>query len=262
MERPSANNQILSKRRLFDVDFAITDYRGASEIIAENAINRVSFGVSALAVHGLVTSVSNQEYNKVLKKIDLIVPDGQPVKWALNHFYKVKLKDRVCGPELTLHVLQKCHEHSLKVYLYGSTKKTLEQLSLFIQKKYTNITICGVHEDRFRDATAQEDAEDIEKINKSGANVVLVGRGCPRQEIWVAAHKGQINSVMIAIGAAFDFHAGVIKRPSKFIQNIGMEWFYRFLQQPLKLWKRYLSTNSTFIYYVLLKSLKLRFRDE
>ncbi|OEK02477.1 glycosyl transferase [Roseivirga sp. 4D4] len=239
------------KYKLFVPEYADVDYNSASEIIIDYASKRNSFGVSALAVHGLIESLVNVELRDVINKIDLIVPDGQPVRWALNSFYKLGMKERVYGPELTLWVLKKANIEGLSVYLYGSTEDTLTKLNAFIQEEFPNVVICGMHIDRFRDASDEEDKEDIEKINESKANIVLVGRGCPRQEFWVADHKGKVNAVMMAVGAAFDFHAGTLKQAPNWMQGMGLEWLYRLFQEPKRLWKRYLLTNSMFIYYYL-----------
>jgi len=236
------------KRDLFGIQYAIVDYESASQVIIEHAETHRSFGVSALAVHGLVTSVKEKRVGECVKRIQMVVPDGQPVRWALNSFHKVGLKDRVYGPTLTLHVLDKACQKNLNVYLYGSTEKTLEAFSSFIRKNYPGAAICGIHPDRFRDATPEEDEADIKKINESEAHIVLVGRGCPRQEIWVGDHVGKINAAMMAVGAAFDFHAGTLKQAPKWMQDHGLEWFYRLLKEPKRLWKRYFGTNSYFIY--------------
>lgn len=236
------------KKQLFTVNYSITNYEKASDLIIEKAQQRISFGVTALAVHGLIESVKNKPFRNLLNKLDMIVPDGQPVKWALNSFHKVALKDRVAGPILTNHVLAKTNNLGLGIYLYGSTAATLEKMITVIKQKYPNIKISGIHPDRFREATAEEDEDDIKKINASGANIVLVGRGCPRQEKWVANHLGLVNAPMLAIGAAFDFIAGNIVQPPKWIQDSGFEWFFRLVQEPKKLWKRYLTTNTHFIY--------------
>ncbi len=246
------------KKKLFSVDYSIATYASASDLIIEKALEQKSFGMSALAVHGLIESVKNRSFRECLEKIDLIVPDGQPVRWALNSFYKVKLKDRVAGPILTKHVLAKGNQHSIRVYLYGSVPATLERMQAYMKEQYPNVVICGVHADRFRDATPEEDIEDIQKINASGANLVLVGRGCPRQEKWVSAHIGKINAPMMAIGAAFDFFAGNIKHAPGWMQNVGLEWLYRLVQDPKKLWKRYLTTNFHFIYLFFVCKLGLR----
>ena len=246
------------KKQLFSVNYSITNYDQASDIIIDKALSRSSFGVTALAVHGLIESVKNKPFRNLVNKLDMVVPDGQPVKWALNSFHKVKLKERVAGPILTNHVLAKANKLSLGLYLYGSTAFTLEKMVDVINQKYPNIRISGVHADRFREATPEEDEEDIKKINASGANLVLVGRGCPRQEKWVANHLNKINAPMLAIGAAFDFIAGNIVQPPKWIQDSGFEWFFRLVQEPNKLWKRYLTTNTHFIYLFITCKIGIR----
>jgi exopolysaccharide biosynthesis WecB/TagA/CpsF family protein len=246
------------KYKLFIPEYANVDYEKASDIIIENAIENRSFGVSALAVHGLMASLSDKKLGTLINKIDLIVPDGQPVRWALNSFYKLGMKDRVYGPELTLHVLKKANRDGLKIFLYGSTGSTLNAFEDFIRNNYPQVIICGVHEDRFREATDDEGLSDIKKINSSGAHIVLVGRGCPRQEFWVANHKGSINAAMMAVGAAFDFHAGVLDQAPKWMQDKGLEWLYRLIKEPRRVWKRYFFTNSSFILKFLKYKLILR----
>ncbi len=246
------------KKQLFTVNYSVTNYNEASDIIIEKALTHTSFGVTALAVHGLIESVKNKAFRNLVNKLDMVVPDGQPVKWALNSLHKVALKERVAGPILTNHVLAKANNLGLGIYLYGSTGATLEKMTEVIKQKYPHIKISGIHADRFREATAEEDEEDIKKINASGANIVLVGRGCPRQEKWVANHLGLINAPMLAIGAAFDFIAGNIVQPPKWIQDSGFEWFFRLVQEPNKLWKRYLTTNTHFIYLFITCKIGIR----
>jgi exopolysaccharide biosynthesis WecB/TagA/CpsF family protein len=246
---------IFEKYQLFLPQYANVDYDSASDIIIDRARKNESFGVSALAVHGLMTSVTDQELGNKINLIDMIVPDGQPVRWALNSFYQLEMKDRVYGPELTLWVLRKANSYGLKVFLYGSTESTLSKFKAFIVSSYPEVIIAGVHIDRFREATEEEDTEDIERINESEANIVLVGRGCPRQELWVANHKGKIKAAMMAVGAAFDFHAGTVKQAPTWMQKMGLEWFFRLIQEPRRLAKRYFVTNSMFI----LKYIKHKF---
>lgn len=248
---------MLLKKELFDIPFTITDYERASDIIIEKAMARSSFGVSALAVHGLMETYQSAIIKEKVRQLDMVVPDGQPVKWALNSLHNTQLKDRVYGPELTLAVLKKANDRRLKVFLFGSTKNTLQKFSTFIQTTFPSVIIAGIHVDRFRDATAEEDQQDVQKINDSEAHIVLVGRGCPRQEIWVADHLQKIHAPMMAVGAAFDFHAGVLKQAPRWMQKNGLEWLFRFIQEPQRLWKRYLITNSLFIYLFL----KTKFRS-
>lgn len=249
----------LTKKKLFVVDYTIADYESASDAIITHARNHQSYAVSALAVHGLMESVRDKSLSDQVNKIDLVVADGQPIRWALNSFYKVGMTDRVYGPTLTLHVLKKANLERLNVYLYGSTEDTLDKFQNFIRTEYPGVNICGVHVDRFRDATEEEDLQDIEKINASGAHIVLVGRGCPRQEKWVADHRGKVNAAMMAVGAAFDFHAGVLPQAPTWMQNNGLEWLYRLIQEPQRLWKRYLSTNSQFIFLFFKQKIRAGF---
>jgi N-acetylglucosaminyldiphosphoundecaprenol N-acetyl-beta-D-mannosaminyltransferase len=249
---------MLEKRKLFAVNYSICDYESASDEIIQQARQNHSFGVSALAVHGLIESVKDQNLGELVNRLHLVVPDGQPIRWALNSFYKVGLKDRVYGPTLTKYVLEKANKEGLKVYLYGSTETTITKFKDFINRTYPKVIIAGIHVDRFREATPEEDLQDIEKINASGAHVVLVGRGCPRQERWVANHLGKVNAAMMAVGAAFDFHAGTVKQAPAWMQKRGLEWFFRLTQEPKRLWRRYLFTNSHFVYLFFMHKLGLR----
>lgn len=248
------------KLSIFGIYYTATDYEQATSVILENASRNNSFGVSALAVHGLITAYNKDSLKDLVNRIDMVVPDGQPIRWALNSFYNAGLRDRVYGPSLTLKVLEEGNKLQLKVYLYGSTQDTCEKFSKFITTNYPNVQIAGIHVDRFRDATQEEDQEDIQKINASGAHVVLVGRGCPRQEVWVANHLGKIDAVMMAVGAAFDFHAGTVKQAPVWMQNAGLEWLFRLIQEPRRLWKRYLFTNAAFIYLFIKHKIFIRQR--
>lgn len=234
--------------KVFHPNYCALSCEEAAAVIVSHAKMRNSYGVTALAVHGLVESLREPSLNAKINNIHMIVPDGQPVVWALNSLYKVNIPFKIPGPTLTLEVLKQSNEYKLKVFLFGSTADTLEKFKSYIETTYDSLEVCGVHEDRFRDATEEEDAADIEKINASGANIVLVGRGCPRQEHWVADHVGKVNSAMMAVGAAFDYHAGKLDRAPYWMQKYGLEWFYRLIQEPGRLWKRYLVTNSIFIY--------------
>ena len=248
----------IKKFDLLGVNYAALDYTKTVDIIINKAATNNSFGVSALAVHGLIEAYNNRQLNALVNTIDLVVPDGQPIKWALNYFFSTELADRVYGPTLTWKVLQAANDKALAIYFFGSTEHTLNLFIQEIKNNFPNIAIAGFHIDRFREANADEDADDILKINASGAHLVLVGRGCPRQEIWVAEHLGKVNAVMMAVGAAFDFHAKTVKQAPKWMQDNGLEWLFRLIQEPNRLWKRYLFTNSRFIFLILLKMFKIQ----
>lgn len=235
----------LYKVKIFDsVDYAVVNYESASDIIIYEAKRNTSFGVYAMPVHGLMLSVNNGELSEAVKKTDLIVPDGHPIRWAMNYFYKTNLKDRVYGPELTKHVLAKASDEKLRVFLYGgSTKETLDMFEEYIHYHYPNAVICG----KYREPSADSETLDIEYLNSLKPNIVLVGRGCPKQELWIAKNKGHINAVMMGIGAAFSFYAGTLEQAPSWMQNNGLEWLYRLYKEPRRLFVRYFMTNTHFL---------------
>jgi exopolysaccharide biosynthesis WecB/TagA/CpsF family protein len=237
----------MKKYSVFGLNYNATNYHEASNIIIEKAKKRESFTVAALPVHGLIEAYRFRKYNKTANNIDMVVPDGYPVVWALNIMHKLKLKERVCGADLTLHVLQKANDSKLKVFLFGSYENTIKNFATFINENYPYVEICGMQSDRFREATEEEDKQDIDLINSLGANIVLVGRGCPRQEYWIDAHKNKIDAAMMAIGGAFDWHAKTVKRAPVWIRKLALEWLFRLIIEPRRLWKRYLVTNTIYI---------------
>ena len=242
--------QAFSRFKLFQPEFAALSCREAAEVVVDHAKARKSLAVSALAVHGLVESVRDSTLGEKIHRIGLIVPDGQPVIWALRLFHNFPLRSKVPGPDLCLAVLERAEECGLSIFIYGSTSTTLDRLVEFINTQYPRLVIAGMQADRFREASAEEDREDVATIQKSGAHIVLVGRGCPRQEHWVADHMDLLNCPLLAIGAAFDYHAGLLSRAPVWMQKTGLEWLHRLLQEPGRLWKRYLLTNIYFVWLV------------
>lgn len=236
-----------TKVDILGVGLSVTDYVDATDHISRAAVERRSYGVSALAVHGLMEAVSDESFRAQVNRLDLVTPDGQPVRWAMNALHDTGLEDRVYGPDLTWHVVERAAELGVGVYLFGSTPETADGFAAEIQRRFPQSTIAGVQPDRFRDATPEEDEDDIRRINNSGAGVVLVGRGCPRQEKWVADHIGKVNASMLAVGAAFDYGAGTLTPPPAWMQRFGLQWLFRLGQEPRRLFKRYAVTNSAFI---------------
>ncbi len=258
---------MLKKVDLFGINYAVTDYNTAvSQIftwidtIEQHSAVPTGFGVTALAVHGLIEGYRNAELKQQINSIDLIVPDGQPIRWAMNWFYKTHLNDRVYGPTLTLDVLREAAERKIPVFFYGSEQLTLNKLANNLQEKFPQLQIAGIQPDRFRESTDAEKELDRQKIIASGARLVFVGRGCPRQERWVAENKNHLPAVLLAVGAAFDFHAGTVKQAPVWIQKRGLEWLYRLVQEPKRLWKRYLTTNTYFLYLFFVNALKKSFK--
>ncbi|MGD1716345.1 WecB/TagA/CpsF family glycosyltransferase [Dapis sp. BLCC M172] len=192
-----------------------------------------------------------------LNQFTLVVPDGQPVGWAMNLLRKPDrphLSDRVYGPTLMLHLCAAAANENIGIFLYGSIPQVLESLQQNLQDKFPNLTIAGTISPPFRSLTPEEDAEYIQQIKDSGAGIVFIGLGCPRQEAWAFEKSQNLDSALVCVGAAFDFHAGNVPQAPSWMQKFGLEWFFRLLQEPNRLWQRYVLLNPL---YLILLSLQL-----
>ena len=250
-----------AKISVLGVRISRLDYTRAVDEIISAGRERRDMAVTALAVHGLMEAFMNGDLRAKINAFDIVTPDGQPVRWAQNLLGAKELKDRVCGPILTEKVCEKAAETGVPVFFYGSRAETLQKLTDNLKRRFPKLIIAGVQADRFRDATPEEDAADNKRINDSGAGITFVGRGCPRQEKWVAAHVGRAHGVLFAVGAAFDFHAGTIPRAPKILQDLGLEWVFRLMQEPKRLWRRYLILNPLYMFHFTLQWLGIKKYD-
>ncbi len=207
---------------------------------------RESHYVCICNVHSVVTTTLDPEFRMVINTADMSTPDGAPIAWALRRF-GFRSQERINGPDLMWRYLSKAEQLGQVVFFYGSTEATMAKLIKKVADQFPGLRIGGWHSPPFRPPTAQEDEFVVDAINRSGANVVLIGLGCPKQEKWMAAHCGRINAVMIGVGAAFDYHSGTLKRAPLWWQRHGLEWLYRLCSEPRRLLKRYLITNTLFI---------------
>jgi len=202
--------------------------------------------VTFLAVHGLVTAAMEAKFRSQLNAFEAVAPDGQPVRWAMNLFDRTGLRDRVYGPETMQRACETAASEGIGVYLYGSTQAVIDALKANLVQQFPRLRIVGAEPSVFRPLTPAEDRELVARINDSGAGMLFVGLGCPRQEAFAFEHQKTIKAVQLCVGAAFDFHAGNKAMAPSWMQKRGLEWLFRLTQEPSRLWKRYLVTNSTF----------------
>ena len=235
------------KYDLFGVRVAASSYDEIVDTVARAAEERVPAIVSLHAVHAIVESVQDPELLAKVNRFDAVLPDGQPVRWALNNLYGVGLTERVYGPELTLRICARAAKDGIPIYLYGSMPKTLELLQQNLLEKFPGLKIAGAESPPFRALSPEEDEAVVRRINESGAGILFVGLGCPKQDHFAADHADRIRPVQVCVGAAFDFHAGTKPMAPAWMQRRGLEWVYRLSQEPGRLWKRYLQTNSIFV---------------
>jgi exopolysaccharide biosynthesis WecB/TagA/CpsF family protein len=250
------------KRNILGISVNVTDYNAAVERIVRAARAKRPFAVTALAVHGVMTGVLDDEHRFRLNSLDLVVPDGQPVRWALNWIHKAGLRDRVYGPKLTLEVCERAERDGLSVFFFGGNDETLRRLQQNLSIRFPRLLVAGTMCSKFRSLTIPERDHTVSEIRNSGASIVFVGLGCPRQEIWVYEFRESLSRPLLAVGAAFPFLAGTIEQAPSWMQKRGLEWLFRLSREPLRLWYRYLVLSPRFLTLLLLQRLGLlQFED-
>ncbi|MFK8115564.1 MAG: WecB/TagA/CpsF family glycosyltransferase [Rubripirellula sp.] len=247
----------LGKHSVLGIGVNAIDYEAAVAKVIEAGKQRQPMSVTALAVHGVMTGVSDRSHKYRLNQFDLVCPDGQPVRWALNRIHGCKLNDRVYGPELTLRLCEAAAKEGVPVYLFGATEEMLNEFSVKLCEKFDGLKIAGKRASQFRTISPEERDELAKEVNDSGAGICFVGLGCPRQEIFAYEMREHINMPLIAVGAAFAFHAGMLEQAPSWMQRNGLEWLFRLTREPKRLWKRYSTTNPAFATLALFQKLGL-----
>lgn len=243
------------RHSVLGVGIDAVDYEAAVARIMAAAREGRRCTTSALAVHGVMTGALDPAHLHRLNALDLVVPDGQPVRWALRLLHGVRLPDRVYGPNLTLRVLERAAKDGVPIYFYGSTPATLDALLTRLRERLPALIVAGAETSKFRRLSEAEVPETSERIRKSGARIVLVGLGCPRQEVFAYEMGDALGLPVLAVGAAFDFHAGTLKQAPSSLQRVGLEWAFRLWQEPRRLWRRYLYLNPAYVGLVALQCL-------
>lgn len=249
------------KKNVLGVLVNALDYEGAVSQIITAAHARKPMSVSALAVHGVMTGVLDPWHRYRLNHFDLVLPDGQPVRWAINWLYGAGLPDRVSGPTTMLLVCERAAQEGLPIYLYGSKASVLEALSQNLCRRFPKLIIAGAQPSRFRQVSPQEKEEIVREIRKSGAAIAFVGLGCPRQEVWAYEYRDELSMPLMAVGAAYDFHAGNLAKAPELLSQLGLEWLFRLAMEPQRLWKRYVLLNPLYLWLLLLQALKVKHFD-
>jgi N-acetylglucosaminyldiphosphoundecaprenol N-acetyl-beta-D-mannosaminyltransferase len=222
-----------------------TSYDDACDRIQDWAQTQTHCYLIAANVHVVMTAQADPSFQQVVNGAALVTPDGMPLVWGLR-ILGAKKQPRVYGPDLMLAWCDRAAQTSLPIYLYGGTEAMLQKLRHQLQQQFPQLVIAGSHAPPFRPLTAPEEEQDVQRIKTSGAAVVFVGLGCPKQEFWMARQQ-QIPAVLIGVGAAFSFHSGEISQAPRWLMRLGLEWLYRLWREPRRLWRRYLLNNPLFL---------------
>ena len=239
------------KYDLWGISVSATTYDELLDRVLQAATCNVPAIVDHMPVHGLVEAVRDTSLRHVLNAFSVLAPDGQPVRWALNVFHDLALPDRVYGPEFMKRLCGRAAQDGHGVFLYGGSARAVVKLKARLKAMFPGLSIAGCESPPYRELTPEEDREAIDRINGSGARIVFLGLGCPRQEIFAHQHRDSIKGVQVCVGAAFDFLSGEKRMAPRWMQDRGLEWLFRLSTEPRRLHKRYLRTNSIFMLLVV-----------
>ncbi len=208
-------------------------------------------------VHMVMESYDNKEFARKVNAADLIVTDGMPLVW-MQKLQGKREANRVRANDLMISLCEYAEKNNLKVGFYGGRQEVIEGILQRAKKDFPKLEISYAYSPPFRSLTEEEDAEIVEQIKKSGTQILFMGLGCPKQENWMAAHRGKFPAILLGVGASFDFYAGNVRESPEWMGNLGLEWLYRLTQEPKRLWRRYLILNPRFMVLAALQLLGLR----
>lgn len=243
------------KHNVAGVRVDAVDYEAAVERIATAARAGRPYSVAAVSVHGVMVSVLDKTHRYRLNKLDLLTPDGQPVRWALNLIHGAKLRERVYGPQLTFEVCRRAAEDGLPIFILGAYESLLSDLTTRLTEKLPTLQIAGCRPARYESLTLEEQSALVHEIRASGAKILLVGLGCPKQEVFVYEMRDALSMPVLAVGAALNFHAGHLPQAPPLMQRWGLEWAFRLAHEPRRLWRRYLLVNPLYLGLFALQAL-------
>ena len=238
---------------LFFFPFSTLSFTDTIRHITDLALHKKGAYVCVANVHMTVEAIRNPAFGNVLREADLAILDGMPLCWAYKLIHGFK-PDRIAGKHLMHALLLEAYAKKIPVFFYGSSPEKLIKTEAYLTQHYPGLMIAGMISPPFRALSFEENLAYANQINESGASLVFVALGCPKQEIWMHNMKAHIHATMVGVGGAMEVLSGQQKRPPLWIENIGMEWFFRLCLEPRRLFKRYLYTNTYFI-FLLAKTL-------
>ena len=236
----------IESRRILGMRVDGTNYSGAVQQITGWAERGESRYVCVSTVHMVMEGFDDRGYQAIVNAADMVTSDGMPLVWGLR-LLGAKRASRVYGPDLTPLVCERAAAEGIPVGFYGSTEKVLSSMVARLRESYPALRVAYQHSPPFRPLSSEEIAQEIADIRKSGAKIIFVGLGCPKQERWMHERRGEIDAVMLGVGAAFDYVAKTKAQAPDWVQRLGLEWLFRMVTEPRRLWRRYLYHNPRFV---------------
>ncbi len=238
----------MKRENILTLQVNITNLTNVLENIENWLKNQVSHYICVSNVHMCMETYDSSEFCDIINNADMVIPDGKPLALGLK-LLGHKDAQQVRGADVTLAICEQAEQMGWVIGLYGGSEQALVDFKQFLLTQFPSIKIACAISPPFRELTDEEDQAYITQINQAGVQILFVGLGCPKQEHWMAMHKGKVNSVMLGVGAVFDFLSGNKKEAPRWVQSIGMEWLFRLISEPRRLWKRYLKHNPRFILF-------------
>lgn len=236
----------MKRRKIISIEVTSGRYKAFVDEIIASAKREKSSYVCVANVHMTIEAYDNNEFAGKVNRASIVTPDGMPLVKMFRYLYGER-QERVAGMDLMPDLIKSAAEENVSVYFYGSTEEIVGSVRKRAEELFPNLKIAGVFSPPFRELTEEERKSVTERINNSGAGLIFVSLGCPKQERWMSEMTDEINGVMVGVGGAFQIFAGIKKRAPVWMQKLSLEWLFRLLGDPVRLWKRYLYTNSKFI---------------
>jgi N-acetylglucosaminyldiphosphoundecaprenol N-acetyl-beta-D-mannosaminyltransferase len=250
----------MQKHPLISISLSLGSYSDCvNEIIRLANNDNCSEYICVANVHMLIETYNDKRFAEIVNNSVITTTDGVPLIWGLRWLHGIR-QERVAGMDLLPDLLRAASQQAIPVFFYGGTEETLAIISEYVKTHYSGILVAESYSPPFRALTPDEEIEVINRINVSGAKLVFVSLGCPKQEYWMASMKGRIKATMIGVGAAFPVLIGVRKMAPQWMRKSGLEWLYRLFQEPKRLFKRYLITNSIFLYLLIKEKMRAQLR--
>lgn len=248
----------MKKKKIIKSLISIGRYEQFMSELLSLAKDKQSSYICVANVHMTIEAYNDKKFEAIVNNANITTPDGMPLAKAIKYIYGIE-QDRVAGMDLTSDIMRKSEQDNLSIFVYGLTDKTLNIFIDRAKKEFPKLKIKG-YSPPFRELDNNEKNKIIKMINNYSPNFVFVALGCPKQEKWMAEHEGKINSCMIGLGGALEVYAGVKKRAPKWMQANSLEWLYRLIQDPKRLWKRYFYTNNLFIILLIKQLIQKKFK--
>jgi len=249
---------VVKKRKIFKTYISTGEYRTFIDTFVELAKNSDSNYVCIANVHMLIEAYLNSDFCQIVNQAAIATPDGMPLAKSMKLLYGIE-QDRVAGMDIMPSLMEVSEQKNLSIFLYGSTNEILTAIKIKAKREFPNLKL-HTYSPPFRNLSPKEEEEISIMINKQKSDFVFVSLGCPKQEKWMARNHGKINSCMIGLGGAFEVYAEVKNRAPQWMQDYAIEWLYRLIQDPKRLWKRYLFTNTFFIMLIVVQIIKTRLK--